>query len=114
MQDTPRGRVKHSGPFNESHSGSQTDREDLLAGNSLPGSRTARNQASRSASGEGLIPLKEAVLKSSSTESDTDADEGRAAEYILPTGPPGQRSDTRSAKSNSQARAPAMFTSCRL
>lgn len=73
LQDTPRSRIKHSGPFNEANLGSRGEKEELLVSNSTQ-INSKGPKALRTVPAEGLIPLKEALLKSGSSESDSEAE----------------------------------------
>ena len=71
QQDTPSGRTKHAGPFSEAAADSLGD---VSVSDGTPAHAT-RPGVPHSTPAEGLIPLKEAMLRSEGTDSESGSDD---------------------------------------
>ena len=69
-QDTPSGRAKHAGPFSEEAADRQGEKVEVPVSSSTP-AQVARPRAPQNTPADGLIPLKEANLRSDTTNSDS-------------------------------------------
>lgn len=80
-QDTPSGRMKHAGPFSEEAAAAECEDEkaEVPISSGTP-AHVARPRVPQNTPAEGLIPLKEAILRSEGTDSDSSNEGGMPSE----------------------------------